>query len=135
MLLGNGCGTICSPGTSRAAMYASAFAICSLPALASLSPVTFVLPSASSSYMTSLQPSLVCILPPLLVMYSAMGFSSRSSGEPFSMRRTEASVLVAKNWKMDNIHLAEICIRSQRHISTCMSSQVEQLLCPIWCQA
>ncbi|KAA6421972.1 MAG: hypothetical protein FRX49_07991 [Trebouxia sp. A1-2] len=54
---------------------------------------------------------------------------SRSSGEPFSIRKTEASVLVAKNWKMDNIHLAEICITSQRPISIPRTSQMKLLLC------
>ena len=56
-----------------------------------------------------LQPHWVCILPPLDCTYSAMGCSRRSAGEPLSMRSTDASVFVAKNWKMDSMHLAEIC--------------------------
>ena len=56
-----------------------------------------------------LQPHWVCILPPLDCTYSAMGCSRRSAGDPLSMRSTDASVFVAKNWKMDSMHLAEIC--------------------------
>lgn len=56
-----------------------------------------------------LQPHWVCTLPPLDCTYSAMGCSRRSAGDPLSMRSTEASVFVAKNWKIDSMHLAEIC--------------------------
>lgn len=43
-----------------------------------------------------------------------MGFSSLSAGEPFSIRSTDASVLVAKNWKMVSIHRALICSQSRK---------------------
>ena len=59
--------------------------------------------------LTHRQPHWVCILPPLDCTYSAMGWSRRSAGDPLSMRSTDASVFVAKNWKMDSMHLAEIC--------------------------
>lgn len=35
-----------------------------------------------------------------------MGASRRSAGEPLSMRSAEASVFVAKNWKMDSMQRA-----------------------------
>ncbi len=35
-----------------------------------------------------------------------MGASRRSAGEPLSMRRRDASVFVAKNWKMDSMQRA-----------------------------
>ena len=43
-----------------------------------------------------------------------MGFKSRSAGEPLSILRTEASVLVAKNWKMVSMHLALISSQSRK---------------------
>jgi hypothetical protein len=52
--------------------------------------------------------------PPLASMYSVMGLRRRSAGEPLSMRRTEASVLVAKNWKMVSMHRAEMLSQSRK---------------------
>ena len=63
---------------------------------------------------THLQPMRVCILPPLASMYAAMGLSRRSSGEPLSIRRTDASVLVAKNWKMVSMQRAEMLSQSRK---------------------
>ncbi len=64
---------------------------------------------ASQASAPHLQPHWVCTLPPLDCTYSTMGCSRRSAGDPLSMRSTEASVFVAKNWKIDSMHLAEIC--------------------------
>ena len=43
-----------------------------------------------------------------------MGASRRSAGEPLSMRSTLASVLVAKNWKMDSMHRALMSLQSRK---------------------
>ena len=45
--------------------------------------------------------------------YSEMGLSSRSAGEPDSMRSTLASVLVAKNWKMLSMQRALMLSQSR----------------------
>ena len=43
-----------------------------------------------------------------------MGASRRSAGEPLSMRSTLASVLVAKNWKMDSMQRALMSLQSRK---------------------
>ena len=84
-------------------------------------PISRELRLATHPTASYLQPHWVCILPPLDCTYSAMGCSKRSAGDPLSMRSTEASVFVAKNWKMDSMHLAEIYRETSRQQWGCSS--------------
>mmetsp|Transcript_28054 Transcript_28054/g.48735 ORF Transcript_28054/g.48735 Transcript_28054/m.48735 type:complete len:240 (-) Transcript_28054:232-951(-) len=112
------------PGTSRAATVTSNS--CTL--VPTLMPRTRVgLPSASTSWISSRAGELRLILTLRSSRYLMMGSWRKVCGEPSSIRRTEASVRMAKSMKMVSMQRAEMWSQSRKPSAYAIGSHMRSI--------